>query len=393
MTGRGIAVTIFLALLLLAALGTGSTEWYVLLLVVGLLYVFSLISVRVEAKRLIFRQALTPDRITRGETARLTATVSGRIVLPVVVRMAVYWPPTFVRTPQWFHMTLLPGRQPPWLDQAFASPHRGLWRWGVARARVLDLFGLFSLPVRPEVPAAGPPTFTVYPRIYELDIQPAVSAMYLEDAPVQSLLRDYGDSFAGTRLYQHGDSFKRIHWKQTIRTREMHTRQYELSTEQFTWLLLDTGAPGWADILGYADMATETLGTLAWFLLQEKQAVQLTAVGQTALTQSAWGEEDFLDLYTQLAEVPFGPSDQALDLADLPEIQQGSMRSVYLLTHRPSLELLETLQTITAHHCQAVCLCPDFPAARQLTASCPPDVQLLFITRPTDIFDQLGDRL
>ena len=189
---------------------------------------------RVEAKRLIFRQALIPDRITRGETARLTAGVSGRIVLPVVVRMAVYWPPTFVRTPQWFHMTLLPGRQPPWLDQSFASPHRGLWRWGVDRARVLDLFGLFSLPVRPEIPVAGPPTFTVYPRIYELDIQPAVSAMYLEDAPVQSLVRDYGDSFAGTRLYQHGDSFKRIHWKQTIRTREMHTRQYELSTEQFT---------------------------------------------------------------------------------------------------------------------------------------------------------------
>lgn len=57
---------------------------------------------------------------------------------------------------------------------------------------------------------------------------------------------DHGESFAGTRQYRDGDSLKRIHWIQTIRTREIYTRQYELATQQLTLLLLDTGLPSQA---------------------------------------------------------------------------------------------------------------------------------------------------
>lgn len=80
----------------------------------------------------------------------------------------------------------------------------------------------------------------MYPRLYELEAEiPSLptSADYSENLPVTA---DHGDSFAGTRLYRDGDSLKRIHWIQSVRTRELYTRQYEISTEQYALLVLDT---------------------------------------------------------------------------------------------------------------------------------------------------------
>ena len=104
---------------------------------------------------------------------------------------------------------------------------------GLEKLRIQDIFGFFALPL---FTCRGITkqslTLTVYPAVVNLSGEPAppvVSNDYNESSFVTA---DHGESFAGTRQYRDGDSLKRIHWIQTIRTREIYTRQYELATQQ-----------------------------------------------------------------------------------------------------------------------------------------------------------------
>ena len=81
------------------------------------------------------------------------------------------------------------------------------------------------------------------------------------------------------------------------------------------------------------------------------------------------------------------------DLSSLLDANLGAVRSVHVLTNRPTPELLETLRLLAGRRCLVSCLCPDFPYARQLRASCPEDVHLYLITSPADILAQMGESL
>ena len=84
---------------------------------------------------------------------------------------------------------------------------------------------------------------TVYPLLHELAGEPSAWSESTEYNESRMVTADYGESFAGTRPYRDGDSLKRIHWKQTIRTRELHTRQYEQASDTEVTILLDDQAP------------------------------------------------------------------------------------------------------------------------------------------------------
>ena len=395
MTGRGIGLSIVLALALLIGLGTGTREFYFVVFCILLFLLYGILSALTAALSLRCIQSLDSPQAVRGERVGLRAYMEGLLVLPAVVRLQVQLPGTAAPvSDRLFQFTLLPGRRRPFFTMQLACPHRGVWPVGVDRVRVYDIFGLFRLPLLHKG-ALGiiEQGLTVYPQLFEMDGASLSPALVTEDSSSRPVVTDHGDSFAGTRSYRDGDSLKRIHWIQTVRTRELHTRQYEMSTQQYNLLLLDTGVPAGADIPAYADMAAECAGTLALHYLLEGQPVQLQGTGRFGALCKAQTADDFAALYTLLAEISFGPEPGTLELSELTDANLGAVRSIYVLTHRPSPGLLETLQILAGRRCSVCCLCPDFPYARQLAAAPPEDVRLLLITRPADILTELGDSL
>ena len=404
MTARGRVLSVFFALLLLAGLATGIREIYYAVFVLGLLLLATLVTALCGALSLRAAQSL-PDCLTvRGEGARIQVRLSGLVLLPVTVevRLMVPGPPMPGRKerPQeeWGTLTLWPCRLDRLLSITVACRHRGVWPAGLRRVYVHDVLGLFSLPLRRRAISSSEEPLIVYPRLYELEAEiPSLptSADYSENHPVTA---DHGDSFAGTRLYRDGDSLKRIHWIQTIRTRELYTRQYEISTEQYGLLVLDTEVPPEMNRLAYGDMAGEVAGALALNYLERGCPVRLlclnTGAGEGPSEDCyAAGREEFFPLYELLATVPYTPHPQPLDAACLLDGNWGQVRTIHLVTSRPSPHLLEILHVFTQRRCQAVCIVPmTVGAASLMPLAGELGVRLVPVSRPEEIA-ALGDCL
>ena len=395
MTGRGIGAAVTLVLVLLIGLGTGLRDVYFIVFVLDILLLYACLSALLAACTLRCVQTLDADKAVRGESATLRVRMVRFLPLPAVVRLWVKLPvPSALPSEGQFHFALMPGGKRPDLSLRVYCPHRGVWSVRVDKVRVHDIFGLFSFPLLGKQALNNRElALTVYPQLYELTGEPLSPAILAEDSTAKAVVTDHGDSFSGTRQYRDGDSLKRIHWKQSIRTQELYTRQYEMSTEQYNLLVMDTGAPAGVDIPGYADMAAECAGTLALFYLSEGQPVEIWGEGPDSVQLTGRSPDDFAEIYTLLAELPFQADPLPLDLSSLLDANLGAVRSVHVLTNRPTPELLETLRLLAGRRCLVSCLCPDFPYARQLRASCPEDVHLYLITSPADILAQMGESL
>ena len=245
MTGRGIGAAVTLVLVLLIGLGTGLREVYFIVFVLDILLLYACLSALLAACTLRCVQTLDADKAVRGESATLRVRMVRFLLLPAVVRLWVKLPvPSALPSEGQFHFALMPGGKRPDLSLRVYCPHRGVWSVRVDKVRVHDIFGLFSFPLLGKQALNNRElALTVYPQLYELTGEPLSPAILAEDSTAKAVVTDHGDSFSGTRQYRDGDSLKRIHWKQSIRTQELYTRQYEMSTEQYNLLVMDTGAP------------------------------------------------------------------------------------------------------------------------------------------------------
>lgn len=399
MTGRGIGYLIILALSLLAGLATGYREIFFVVFCLSLVLLYSAVSALWGALTLRAGQALSSLTAIREETIRFEMRMAGFVPLPVLIKAWVMIPEfsstrpgTLIR--QEMLLLLTPGTREKSLSLTIFCPHRGAWDIGVDRLRVQDIFGFFSFGLlKGHKPSILTAHLTVYPAITELagEMQPPLLSLeYAEDSPVTA---DHGDSFSGTRQYRDGDSLKRIHWIQSIRTQQLYTRQYDISAEQFTMLLLDTGLPMGANPAGCADMMTECAASLAFFYILHNQPIRLYCpAGETDC--AAHTMDDFTMMYADLAVIPFLNHAAAFDTAVLSESVLGPLRALHILTYRLSHELLEALRPLTAKRCRVTCIVPPNAELTLLAQHARDvDVRLVPILCPEDIAAKLGDCL
>ena len=395
MTGRGIVFAAVTALMLLLGLSTGTREIYFIVFCLGILLVYAGISAFASAMTLRCRQSLDSPFAVRGESVGLHVEITGFLLLPAAVRLRVKLPAADLpgREPV-YHYTLLPGGKRPHLFMQMSCPHRGVWPVRVAQVRLFDIFGLFAFPLlRKNALREMEETLTVYPKLYEIAGELPAPSMLAEDASSRVIAADHGDNASGTRQYRDGDSLKRIHWKQSVRTRKLHTRQYEMTTEQYNLLIMDTGVAPGTDAAGYADMAAECAATLSLYYLTEGQPVEVRGEGPYTDGETARSCDEFTGLYALLAEIPVAADPQPLELFDLIRSRLGSLRSLHIITSRPTADLLEGLRELAQRRCLVTCLCPDLPYTRQLKRACPEEVHMALVYGPGDIPAQLGEYL
>lgn len=399
MTRRGISFLISFALLLFAGLATGYREIFLAVFSFGLLLLTALLSSLWGAALLRCRQTLEVPALTREERAVLRLDFTGMRLLPVLAVVAVRPPeekPLGRKAPYPLlaRCAVPPGGRGKTIRLDIDCPHRGIWRIGLEKLRIQDIFGFFSLPLffgrgmeRQRL------DLTVYPAVAELAGEPAPPVISSEYNESSFITADYGESFAGTRQYRDGDSLKRIHWIQSVRTRELYTRQYEVTTEQLTLLLLDTGLPSGANPAGCADMMTECAASLGYYYVTHSQPVRLLCPGAEAECIVRQPEE-FPVMHTLLTELRFGPAPGFFELAAPAARTMFSIRALHVLTYRLSHELLETLRPLTAKKIRVTCILPSSGALWELERHARDiDVRLVPIFGPEDIAARLGDCL
>ena len=212
-TGTRLYYLIFYALLAMLLLGLASVVW-------------TLATLRVELKGV-------KARVNRGEQIPGVFTVRHGCLLPVSairVRLSV---PSACAPTQEVNVSCPPFVQKTY-RQVIDFPHRGVYEVGLARVSVTDAFGLLSLGRRPGI------------RLVKLEVAPrtwATAPLKLSsvDQGPQSVSRAAEDnaSPSDVRAWQEGDELKKVHWKLSLRKRELMVRTYEETARPDTLIIPD----------------------------------------------------------------------------------------------------------------------------------------------------------
>ena len=235
MSGRFLGVLAAMAALLSAGLATGTRIYYALCILLALMIVYALASIAWMLLTVRVTMKGVRPRVVRGERLMTILTVEHRSVLPVgSLRIALNVPGG------------TGGRQeirvdvPPFVKRNFRNvircPHRGSYEVGVTKLTACDLFGLFEFSRKSGIKLLR---VEVCPKAMELlpmelraaDVGPEFRSRATEDTASPSDVRAWRD----------GDELKKVHWKLSLRKREMMVRTFEESARPDTLVIPDLG--------------------------------------------------------------------------------------------------------------------------------------------------------
>lgn len=233
MNGRLIGALAAMAALLAAGLSTGAQIYYLLfnlllaMIVLGLASaLWTLWTVRIDMK------GVRP-RVNRGDTLMTVFTVRHGSLLPVAsVRILINVPSAYAPTQE------ISVHTPPFVERSFRHrilcPHRGVYEAGVTQICARDVFGLFTVRRRPNLKLIRMEVMPKIPRAQPMDLN-------VSDMGPEMLARSSEDAASPSdiRAWQEGDSLKKVHWKLSVRRRELLVRTYEESARPDTLIIPD----------------------------------------------------------------------------------------------------------------------------------------------------------
>lgn len=221
------------ATLLVSALSTGAGIYYLLFFLLAALFLLAACSVLLTAFSLKVDVKGVRARAMRGENIPLIVTARHMCPLPVAdVKLIFAMPEDDLGA------NTITAFLPPFARREFRfvmrCPHRGVYETGMERAVISDVFGLIELRCRLRGQKVK---VEVLPRVRELA---ALELRAGETGPEsRSRAAEDASSPSGVRAWQDGDVLKKVHWKLTMRRREILVRTYEESARPDTLILPD----------------------------------------------------------------------------------------------------------------------------------------------------------
>lgn len=249
------------------------------LMVFFLLGLFLAASMAAEAlylrRRVSLRFSAGQVACLKGETGRICIQVKSRCRLPVSrvkITLSAGYGGRRGRTVRTLSGSVGPREEANWEVQ-LQPPSCGLLTLALWRVRLFDALGLFSS--REEnvdtleiavYPPERPLAVTCSPVLPERDPLPAGS---------QSLPRRGEDppEYLQLRPFQRGDLARQIHWKQSAKTGQLWSREYQRETDIWVHLLVGTAGPRSSG--KSRDAFYETLSALLLGLVEAGAAVRL----------------------------------------------------------------------------------------------------------------------
>ncbi len=233
MNARLIGTLAAMVTLLTAGLSTGTGVYYLLFNLLLAMLVLALASALWTIFTVKIDMKGVRARVSRGDTLMTVFTVKHKSLIPVAsVRIQVNVPSSNAPTQE------ISVNTPPFAERSFrhmiACPHRGVYEAGVTKISARDVFGLFTISRKPGM------------KLIRMEVLPKLSSA--EEMKLKSV--DMGPEFlarasedtaspSDVRAWQDGDSLKKVHWKLSMRRREVMVRTYEESARPDTLIIPD----------------------------------------------------------------------------------------------------------------------------------------------------------
>lgn len=233
MSSRLLGVLAAMIALLGAGLATGTRVYYALFALLTLIVAFALISALWTLWTARVGMKGVRARATRGDKLMTILSVRHGSLLPAGCLRVTLNVPGGAGGRQEIRVDA-----PPFARRSFRNvircPHRGKFEVGVSRLTAEDLFGLFSFSRKSDKKLMR---VEVCPRALQ------TQAMELKPSDVgpefRSRATEDNASPSGIRKWQDGDELKRVHWKLSLRKREMMVRTFEESARPDTLVIPD----------------------------------------------------------------------------------------------------------------------------------------------------------
>lgn len=252
MTVRLVGYIMMTLTLMACGLSTGARAYYLAAFSMAGLLVLSVISVLWAVFTVKVDMKGIRSHAERGEALMTVFTVRHTSLLPVsAIRLRLSVPSAF--SAQEVSVAALPFSKKVFRYR-INCPHRGIYEAGVNRIEAQDLFGLVKISRKADM------------RLVRMEVMPKVP----RDLPMELKAVDMGPetisraaddtaSPSDVRKWEDGDPLKRVHWKLTMRKREVMVRVFEESARPDTLVIPDlspiTAAPDQA--LTYEDCVCE----------------------------------------------------------------------------------------------------------------------------------------
>ncbi len=341
MTLRGFVVTLLELILLIFALGTEMHEFLIVALCVGVLEIYSLVSILLASVTLSLKSKIDKTSALREDVAKYTLRLRGVALLPVAgylsIKNADYIPKKQKRRKYSFLM--IPSLV---IEHKFEFDipcgHVGLWEVGVDKLRFEDLFGLFSMPLLRSTKVKKFSKLWVMPKTHVL--RNDTETISLGDYGLTNILdSEQGELLGDSRLYREGDTLKRINWKLSARTKQLYSRQYERLQNPNIVIALDTGLleESKGDII---DISTEAAISLANYFVNKNHTVEIVLLrseqGFDNETYSLINENDVRKMQFNLANTKFYASEEPLVLTPNDNKYIVGADKIFLISSNPT---------------------------------------------------------
>ena len=224
------------AMLLTAALSTGSKLMFILALMIALTVLVSLISVMWAAGTIRITAEMEDQTVYRGDHTTLVLGIShgGWIpVAPVILEL----PSMSGGENRRIRLKDRPGHVQS-LRMPIDATHVGIYTSGIQTCIIEDLLGLFQRVIHPDETVYS---LTVLPRTFDVD--PVTMAPGDPGSELMARANEDLSAPSDIRAYQPGDAMKKIHWKLSIRKRELIVRKFEEPLMQEVLILMDCSRP------------------------------------------------------------------------------------------------------------------------------------------------------
>ena len=233
LTSRRAGYALVMAAMLAAGLSTGTRLYYLIFYALLAMLLLGAVSVLWTLMTLKCDVKGVRGRVTRGERMSAVFSVRHGCLLPVsAIHISLNVPSAYAPV-QEVNVSCGPFRTRTF-RQMIPCPHRGVYEVGVTRISVEDVFGLVCLYRRPR---AKPVRLEVLPRASE--VQPLRLSAADQGPQFYSRASEDNASPSDVRAWQEGDGLKKVHWKLSLRKRELMVRTYEESARPDTLVIPD----------------------------------------------------------------------------------------------------------------------------------------------------------
>ncbi len=313
MNARSLGFLLCGVTLLVVALSTGAAIYYLLLFAMLMMLGLGALSVLMALFTVRVEMDAPKRKLTRGQGAPLTVRVRYYSFLPVRSFQLVMRVPEDDRAHETMEVSLAPFMQKEFKYE-LPCPHIGVFHVGVAGVRACDIFQLFSFT---RGLAGHQALLEIHPSITKL---PPME-LHAGDSETSKITRMTEDtaSPSDVRGYRAGDPLKRIHWKLSVRKRELMVRTYEESTRPDTLILPDLSPINFmrSQALTLMDAIRETAASVALAQLSAGYPVRMPLMCERPSEISGINEHaspPFLDALMRVSfDSPY-PYDQVLAL-------------------------------------------------------------------------------